>query len=148
MGEKKLGKTKWDKAKGFISITIVLLLFIGGVSMFSKNDYSKGEVVGSITSLTHEGIFNKTWEVSLNTGKISVSKDTYDQPILLPNEIKLSIYSKDNSIKVNSIIADVRKAMKENWRVRIYYNQSNKSNFLHCRGNTNNFISKIEFLEN
>jgi hypothetical protein len=106
-----------------ISGAVLLVLFA------LYGNFSGGEQVGKVIKISNKGYVFKTWEGQLNTGEIQ--QGMWD-------------FSVKPSDKI--ILGELRDAMRSGKRVALYYDEKYVS--IPFLGDTKNFITKVEVLEN
>ncbi|MCI6618393.1 MAG: hypothetical protein MSD82_06025 [Prevotella sp.] len=100
-------------------------------------DYSNGEKVGNLIEFTHKGIFWKSWEGRLNLTQTGMN--TSGEPFSC---------SFDNDRKgQDSLIALMKQAQVEGWKLKIRYHEVFGWNWFSNRGETDYFIDDVTVLD-
>ena len=112
---------RWIIGLTILSAVAVILFSLYG-------NFSGGERVGKIIKISKKGYVFKTWEGQLNTGEIQ--QGMWEFSVKKTND---------------QVLEDLSNAMKAGSRVSLYYDEKYIS--LPFLGDTKNFITKVEVLE-
>jgi len=117
------------------NIIITAMMFALFTLVGCSENYSNGERIGAVTQFSNTGILWKSWEGHLNVTQTGMNSS-------IPFD-----FSIDNDNPDPQVINLLDSAAQNGWKVKLIYHETMGWNWLHNRGNTDHFITKVEVLE-
>ncbi len=114
-----------------IIIFSTLLTILTGCS----ENYSNGERIGVITQFSKTGTVWKSHEGHLNVTQTGMNSS-------VPFD-----FSIDNDDEPVGVVSTLDSAAQNGWKVKLVYHQVSGWNWMHNRGETDHFVTKVEVLE-
>ncbi len=114
-----------------ITVISLFLILIGSGSYFYFGSFSEGIRAGRLMKMSHKGWVFKTWEGQLDVGGLQDSDG---------DGAATTTWS--FSVREQSVVDSVNKAMEYGYRVRLNYEQKHFT--LPWWGETEYFITKVE----